>query len=125
MTLKELCAAIARPDALDRIKDHLAYFQSVGNSIKEFRTSYAAAYDLKDVHPRSSRRQVSTELDSALHMLSRTHPVPEQGTLQDPNFRKTKWNSRARLQAVAIGIEISGAMLLSVIEEHGSTPLFH
>jgi hypothetical protein len=118
----ELCAAIEPPGALERIKNHLAYFQSLSSSIKEFRTSFVAAYDIEIAHPRSSRRQVSTELDSALHTLSRTHPIPEPDTLRGLKFSKTKWNSWARLQAVSRGLEIIGAMLLSVIEEHGSTP---
>lgn len=121
-SMNELFAAIARPSALERIKAHVSYLQSVSSPIKEFRTSFAIAFDANAALRRSSRRQVATELDSVLHMLSITHPTPDPETLWDQKFRKTKWNSWARLQAVSSGLEIIGSMVLSVIDEHGSVP---
>ncbi|MBY3323804.1 hypothetical protein HFO02_09290 [Rhizobium laguerreae] len=120
--MNELFAAIARPGALERIKEHVSYLQSVSSTIKEFRTSFALAFDANAALRRSSRRQVATELDSVLRMLSITHPTPDPETLWDQKFRKTKWNSWARLQAVSSGLEIIGSMILSVIDEHGSVP---
>ncbi|ANP85587.1 hypothetical protein BA011_07470 [Rhizobium leguminosarum] len=121
-SMNELFAAIARPGALERIKEHVSYLQAVSSAIKEFRTSFALAFDANAALRRSSRRQVATELDSVLHRLSITHPTPDPETLWDQKFRKTKWNSWARLQAVSSGLEIIGSMVLSVIDEHGSVP---
>ncbi|MBY5371683.1 hypothetical protein [Rhizobium leguminosarum] len=120
--MNELFAAIARPGALERIKEHVSYLQSVSSTIKEFRTSFAIAFDANAALRRSSRRQVATELDSVLHMLSKTHPTPDPKTLWDQKFRKTKWNSWARLQAVSSGLEIIGSMVLSVIDARVSAP---
>jgi len=108
--------AVRDPDFFGLMRCQIDYFESVSETIQEFKMRLRTRLSSSGLLVDTSCSQILSQVERALSWAEKTDPKTLQVHSWDAHFRHSKLNREARVEICALGIEISAKMLRRVAE---------